>query len=203
MYTIRNLGQPTIPSPVQASVFIDDGRRILENPYIDAENRPVAADQRSLEIAGPRKVIYFDPSKTKAAIVTCGGLSPGINDVIRAVVMELYYGYGVKNISGIRYGFQGLIPSYGHPLMELTPDVVKDFHLDGGSKLASSRGSQDIGEMVDSLRRLNINLFFCIGGDGTMKAVQLIAEEIERRNLDISVVGIPKTIDNDFRTIDK
>ena len=197
MYTIRNLGQPTIPSPVQASVFIDDGRRILENPYIDAENRPVAADQRSLEIAGPRKVIYFDPSKTKAAIVTCGGLSPGINDVIRAVVMELYYGYGVKNISGIRYGFQGLIPSYGHPLMELTPDVVKDFHLDGGSKLASSRGSQDIGEMVDSLRRLNINLFFCIGGDGTMKAVQLIAEEIERRNLDISVVGIPKTIDND------
>ncbi|OPL11528.1 MAG: diphosphate--fructose-6-phosphate 1-phosphotransferase [delta proteobacterium MLS_D] len=203
MYTIRSLGSPTIPSPVPASVFVDDNRRILENPYVVTEGHPSAATPRSLEIAGPRKCIYFEPSKTKAAIVTCGGLSPGINDVIRAVVMELYYGYGVENISGVRYGFQGLIPSYGHPLMDLTPDVVKDFHLAGGSKLGSSRGSQDIGEMVDSLRRLNINLFFCIGGDGTMKAVQLIAGEIERRNLDIAVVGIPKTIDNDLSTIDK
>ena len=148
-------------------------------------------------------MIFFDPPKVRAAVVTCGGLCPGINDVIRAIVMELYYRYGVKNIIGIMYGFQGMIPRYGYDVKELSPDIVKDIHTLGGSVLASSRGREDIGEIVDALKRMNVDLFFCIGGDGTMRATEYIAEKITRRNLNIAVIGIPKTIDNDLNLIQR
>jgi len=117
--------------------------------------------------------------------------------------MELYYRYGVQNIIGIKYGFQGLIPKFRHEILELTPEVVDDIHTRGGSILSSSRGNQDIAEMVTALKRMNVDILFCIGGDGTMRAAEQIAMEIERRGLYISVVGIPKTIDNDLNLIDK
>ncbi len=148
-------------------------------------------------------MIYFDPDKTKAAIVTCGGLSPGINDVIRAIVMGLHYRYGVRDIIGIRYGFQGFIPEYGRTNIVLNPELVKDIHALGGSILSSSRGPQDIGKIVDYLSGRKINMLFCIGGDGTMRATDRITDEINRRKLNISVIGIPKTIDNDLNLIDK
>ena len=203
MFTIHNLGKRTIPTPITASNFIDDSMGLLFDKYLNQNAGNSGDATPAIEIAGPRKMIYFDPSKVKAAVITCGGLCPGINDVIRSIVMELYYRYSVKNIVGIRYGFQGLIHQYGHDFMELTPNVVKDIHTLGGSILGSSRGAQDIGEMVDSLCRMNINLFFCIGGDGTMRATDLISQEIIKRGLKISVIGIPKTIDNDLHLIDK
>ncbi len=204
-FTIENLGERTIPSPVVVNYYTPDDRRILFNidPVHFADRKAPDGSPLSVEVAGPREKIFFDPSKTKAAIVTCGGLCPGINDVIRASVMELYHRYGVRNIQGIRYGFQGLVPKYGHALMELTPDTVKDIHGLGGSCLSSSRGRQEIGEMVDALRRMNVDIFFCIGGDGTMRATENITREIMRRNLSIGVIGIPKTIDNDLNLIQK
>lgn len=204
-FTIENLGECTIPSPVVVNYYTPDTRRILFNidPEHFADRKAPDGSPLSVEVAGPREKIFFDPSKTKAAIVTCGGLCPGINDVIRAVVMELYHRYGVRNILGIRYGFQGLIPRYGHPVLELTPDTVKDIHGLGGSFLSSSRGRQDIGEMVDALKRLNADVLFCIGGDGTMRATEKITREIMRRQLSIGVIGIPKTIDNDLNLIQK
>ncbi len=204
-FKIQKLGNPTVTSPTISGNFIPDSKRVLYDHYIDNLNATQTdkAPSPSIEIAGPRQMIYFDPSKVNAAIITCGGLSPGINDVIRAVVMGLYYRYGIRSIAGIRYGFQGLIPEYCHEVVDLTPEVVKDIHMLGGSILSSSRGSQNIGKMVDTLRRMNINIFFCIGGDGTMKAAELITEEINRRDLKISVIGIPKTIDNDLNLIDK
>jgi 6-phosphofructokinase 1 len=204
-FTIQNLGEGTIDSPLNVSYFTPDDRRILFNidhrHYADLKS----PDQTplSVEVAGPRAKIFFDPAKTKAAIVTCGGLCPGINDVIRAVVMELYHRYGVANIVGIKYGFQGLIPKYRHEVISLLPDGVKDIHAVGGSILSSSRGRQDIGEMVNALKRMNIDILFCIGGDGTMRAVEFITDEITRRNLNISIIGIPKTIDNDLNLIQK
>ena len=181
-FTIQSLGECTIPSPVSVSYFTSNEKRILFNIYLNQYDRLKSSDGHplSVEVAGPREKIYFDPSKTKAAIVTCGGLCPGINDVIRALVMELYHRYGVENIVGIRYGFQGLIPKYGHAFMELTPEVVKDIHTVGGSILGSSRGRQDIGEMSNAIRRMNIDLLFCIGGDGTMRATECITEEINQ-----------------------
>lgn len=204
-FNIKSLGERKIPSPHTPGYFTDDDKRILFNIYKkdfdtlkDKNDHPL-----TVELAGPREKIYFDPSKVNAAIVTCGGLCPGINDVIRSVVMQLHYRYGVKNIAGIKYGFQGFIPKYGHDVMELTPELIKDIHTLGGSILASSRGGQDIEELVDSICQMNINLLFCIGGDGTMKGAEAITEEIAKRNLNISVIGIPKTIDNDLNLIDK
>lgn len=204
-FAITSLGPRNIISPISIGYFKDDDDRILFNIYLkhydelkDVDGRPI-----SLEIAGPREMIYFDPSKTKAAIVTCGGLCPGINDVIRGIVLELHHRYNVKNILGVRYGYQGLIPKYGHQTMALDPEVVNDIHHFGGSILSSSRGSQDIGQMVDALERMNINMLFCIGGDGTMRAAELITNEVCRRNLKVSIIGIPKTIDNDLALIQK
>lgn len=204
-FTIRELGDRRVLSPLFPTVFCDDRRRVLFRHFTDdydlaagPEGVPV-----SLEAAGPRETIFFNPRDVTAAIVTCGGLCPGINDVIRAVVMQLYYRYGVTRIEGIPFGFQGLIPRYGHRIVPLDPDIVKDIHSIGGSILASSRGNQDIGEMVDTLSARGINLLFCIGGDGTMRAAERISGEITRRQLTASVIGIPKTIDNDLNLIDR
>ncbi|MDD5475575.1 MAG: ATP-dependent 6-phosphofructokinase [Syntrophales bacterium] len=204
MFTIPTLGNCVIPTPIKTGLFVDDTRSLLFDRYIPGvSGLKETEDPVTMEIAGPRENIYFDPSKVRAAIVTCGGLSPGINDVIRSMVMELYYRYGVLNISGIRYGLQGLIPSYGHPILDLTPDIVKDIHRTGGSILSSSRGDQDVDKIVQSLYRMNINILFCIGGDGTMRAAEKIAGETRKRDVSISVIGIPKTIDNDLSTLDQ
>ncbi|MCX5821390.1 MAG: ATP-dependent 6-phosphofructokinase [Deltaproteobacteria bacterium] len=204
-FTIQNLGECTIPSPVNVSYFTSESKRLLFNIYLhhydclkDPDGLPL-----SVEVAGPREKIFFDPSKTKAAIVTCGGLCPGINDVVRTIVMELHHRYGVRNIIGIRYGFQGLIPKFRYPIVELTPDYVKEINTLGGSILSSSRGRQSIGEMIDALKRMNVDLLFCVGGDGTMRATECITGEITRRGLNIGVIGIPKTIDNDLNLIQK
>jgi 6-phosphofructokinase 1 len=126
-----------------------------------------------------------------------------LNDIIRSIVLELHYGYGVRNIFGIRYGLQGFIPKYGHDLLELTPPTVANIHERGGSILGSSRGPQNIEEIIDSLERMNIGILFMIGGDGTLRAAAGTADAIEARGLKISVVGVPKTIDNDIYMVSK
>jgi len=150
------------------------------------------------EVAGPRRTIYFDPSKLKVGIVTCGGICPGLNDAVRAIVLSLFHHYGVRTVFGFRYGYEGLSPRYGHTPLELTPDSVRDIHERGGTILGSSRGPQDVSQMVDTLERMNVGLLFTIGGDGTLRGAQAMAEEIGRRKLKIGVIGIPKTIDNDI-----
>jgi 6-phosphofructokinase 1 len=204
-FTIRSLGECTVDSPLNVSYYTTDDRRVLFNVDLHHYADLKAPDglPLSVEVAGPRAKIFYDPAKTKAAIVTCGGLCPGINDVIRAVVMELYHRYGMQNIIGIRYGFQGFIPKYRHEVVDLLPEVVKDIHAIGGSILSSSRGRQETGEIVNALKRMNIDILFCIGGDGTMRAAEYITDEITKRNLNISVIGIPKTIDNDLNLIQK
>jgi len=204
-FSIQNLGECTIPSPVNVSYFTPESKRLLFNIYLHQYDHLKAPDglPLSVEVAGPREKIFFDPSKTKAAVVTCGGLCPGINDVVRTIVMELHHRYGVRNIIGIRYGFQGLIPKFRYPIVELTPDYVKEINTLGGSILSSSRGRQNIGEMIDALKRMNVDLLFCVGGDGTMRATECITGEITRRGLNIGVIGIPKTIDNDLNLIQK
>jgi len=204
-FTIQDLGERTLPSPVNVSYFTPDSKRVLYNIYLEhyKDFTTLEGVPLSFEVAGPREKIFFDPVQTKAAIVTCGGLCPGINDVIRAIIMELFYRYGVRNAVGIKYGFQGLIPKYGHQVMDLTPDIVKDIHTSGGSILSSSRGMQETVEMVNTLKRMNIDILFCIGGDGTTRCARFIADEIAKRNLNISIIGIPKTIDNDLTLIQK
>jgi 6-phosphofructokinase 1 len=139
----------------------------------------------------------------KAAIVTCGGLCPGINNVIRTLVFEMHYRYGVRTTYGIRYGYRGFIPKYGHEPLPLTPESVAEIHERGGSVLSSSRGSQDTTEVVDFLQRRGISLLFTIGGDGTLRGAHEIYKEVKKRKLPISVIGIPKTIDNDISFVER
>ncbi|HOJ13059.1 MAG TPA: ATP-dependent 6-phosphofructokinase [Deltaproteobacteria bacterium] len=204
--TIKSLGRATIDSPVSGStIFVEDHERVVIDTSLGFFKRcmETGSEPVSFELAGPRRKIYFDPSKTKCAIVTCGGLCPGINDVIRSLVLELHYAYRVENIYGVPYGLQGFIPSYGHALVELTPDAVEHIHELGGTVLGSSRGSQDIGEIVDALERLNMNIVFFIGGDGTLKAASSVAREALERGYRCAVIAIPKTIDNDIAFVSK
>jgi 6-phosphofructokinase 1 len=208
--TIQCIGPAKIPSPLKSFEstrrfhrFVSDEDRVLYHITENHLRECLAAGKEfvSLEEAGPREFIYFDPQKVKAAIVTCGGLCPGTNDVIRAIVLALHHVYRVRNILGIRYGLQGLIPAYGHELVEFTPEIVENIHELGGTILGTSRGPQDIVAIVDAIERLNISLLFAIGGDGTLKAAAKISEEIGSRGLKAVVVGIPKTIDNDISLV--
>jgi 6-phosphofructokinase 1 len=161
------------------------------------------AEPPSMESAGPRERIFFDPSNIACGIVTCGGLCPGLNDVIRAIVLSLYHHYGVNKVYGFRYGYEGLVQRIGHKPLELTPDAVNRIHEIGGTVLGSSRGPQDPAEMVKTLAYLKVGILFAIGGDGTLRGAQKIAEEAQRQGLAISVIGIPKTIDNDVSYVQK
>ena len=202
-FAISKLGECRIPSPMKGVHFVTDDEQVLYHGKLQ-ELESYLRDGKApphFEMAGPREKIYFDPSKLKCGIVTCGGLCPGINDVIRAVVLSLHYHYGVRTVFGFRYGYEGLTYRYGHEPLELTPAVVDDLHQQGGTVLGSSRGPQQVSEMVDTLEQMNIGLLFTIGGDGTLRGAQGIAEEIGRRGLRIGVIGIPKTIDNDISYI--
>jgi len=205
---IRHLGVCRIDSPIRNQVginFVDNSERVL---YEDVVNHETDKDitlmaQVSMERAGPREKIYFDPSKVRVGIATCGGLCPGLNAVIRAAVLGLWHVYGVRHIYGFKYGYEGFIAKYGHDVMDLNPDVVDGWQDLGGTKLGSSRGHQDPVEIVDCLERMSISQLFIIGGDGTIRGACGIVEEIHRRELHIAVIGIPKTIDNDILFIDE
>lgn len=202
---IERLGECRIPSPMKAVQFIDDREHVLYHSNLHDVEEVLQAGKRPpfFEMAGPRKKIFFDPSKLKCGIVTCGGLCPGINNVIRAVVLGLFHHYGVPTVFGFLYGYEGLTYRHGHTPLELTPEAVRDIHKVGGTILGSSRGPQDIGEMVDALERMNVGLLFAIGGDGTLRGAQAISQEIKMRSLKIGVIGIPKTIDNDISCVER
>ena len=212
-FQVKSLGVAKIKSPLLQAVrnysplykFIDDSERILYDISLENYNSCMNSGQQplSIEKAGPRENIYFEPAKTKVGIITCGGLCPGLNNVIRSIVNELYYRYGVSRILGFKYGYEGLVSKYNHPVVELTPQFVANLHLIGGSILGSSRGEQEVASMVDTLEVMNINMLFCIGGDGTLRGAHAIHEEITKRNLKIAIAGIPKTIDNDIDLIEK
>ena len=204
-FTVEKLGACEVPSPYVTEKYVDDKRRVLFHgdpgdlkPFFDAGLEPPA-----MEAAGPRQKIFFDPAGLKCGILTCGGLCPGINDVIRSTVLSLYHHYGVTEVYGFINGYEGLAPHYGHEPLRLTPGGVADINRLGGTILGSSRGPQDVGGMVDTLERMGIDILFTIGGDGTLKGAGAISGEIRRRGLRKSVIGIPKTIDNDISYIDR
>jgi 6-phosphofructokinase 1 len=183
---------------------MDVSKRLLFRADIDELYAQFRAglEPPTFELAGPRENVYFEPSTLRCGIVTCGGLCPGLNDVIRSIVFCLQDKYGVAAIYGFRYGYQGLVERIALPPIELTTRRVGQIHEVGGTILGSSRGPQPVDEMVDTLERLGIRLLFTIGGDGTLRGAHAIVEEIRRRELDIAVVGVPKTIDNDISYID-
>lgn len=204
-FGIHKLGECRIPSPMNGTRFIEDDLHLLYHGY-SADFHALKAEgvePPCMEVAGPREKLFFDPARLKCGIVTCGGICPGLNEVVRSLVMSLFFHYGVKTVFGFPYGYEGLTSRYAHTPMELNPQNVNFIHGTGGSILGSSRGLQDVSDMVDTLGRMNVGILFAIGGDGTLKGAGAIAQEIAKRGLKISVIGIPKTIDNDISFIQK
>ena len=211
-FTIEELGKRNIKSPIILSKEAGDGiaNYVTDDQFVrvstDVKLGPQSPIKRSqvLECAGPREMIYFTPAHVHAGIVSCGGLCPGINDVIRAIVRCLWYRYGVTRISGIRYGYKGFLPESQYGVKILDPDSVDDIHKLGGTFLGSARGGgKEVSKIVDAMEKLNLNILFTIGGDGTQRGSLDIAEEVSRRQLKIALVGIPKTVDNDFILLDR
>ena len=200
---VERLGECRITSPVRHHEFIHEGGRILvtENETYMKYIAEKLGHTPTFERAGPLEKIFHDPSWTRVGIVTAGGLCPGLNNVIKGLVEILTYDYGVRNIFGIRFGYAGLNPDFGYQPIMLNPDIVDTIHEVGGTILGSSRGQQPTDKMVDTLVRMNINILFCIGGDGSLRCARDVSEECTRRGLKISVVGIPKTIDNDLQFV--
>ena len=203
-FDVPSLGPCLLDSPVRHDhALVADNARVLMATDLDA----VETIQRKLgrmptfEKAGPRAKIFHDPAWSRAAIVTAGGLCPGLNHVIKGLVETLAFGYNVKTILGIRYGFRGLVRQSGLAPVPLDPEVVDTIHTLGGTILGTSRGEQPTSEILNTLIRERINLVFCVGGDGTLRAAKELAEECLAKKLPISVVGIPKTIDNDLNFV--
>jgi 6-phosphofructokinase 1 len=210
---VRSLGPRTIESPLNRhfhelgndhAFYSDDSRIVVDHDLASVRSIiEKGGELPCFEVAGPRKRLFFKPEETICAVVTCGGLCPGFNDVIRAIVLQAHHRYGVARILGVPFGFEGLIPEYGHHIFNLTPGFVSNIHRFGGTHLGTSRGPQSPERMVDRLEELGVSILFVIGGDGTQRGGRAIEEEARKRGLKLAVVGIPKTIDNDMIYMDK
>jgi len=210
-FSIKTLGQCKVDCPLldmfpsREKTFESDETRLLYNTMFTKDTSFDAERlHQSFEVAGPREKIYFKPEEARPAIVSCGGICPGINDVIRSIVMESYYHYYTRNVVGISYGYNGLNPAKGYPIMDLTPEKVKNIHMEGGTMLGSSRGgTEDMDLLMDTLEKMGINILYAIGGDGTLRGAHDFSELARSRGVDLAVVGIPKTIDNDISFIQR
>lgn len=194
-------------------IWKDENSWCTKGPWIHSEKAPPGEHLQFLR-GGPRKNLYWDPAKTKAAIVNCGGLCPGLNSVIREVTMMLDQ-YGCKDIFGIIGGYKGVMEPENW--MKLTPKVVEEWHLKGGSCLVSDRGNPPHLEMAKMYQKHGINMVFIIGGDGTAKGCMQTYEQMlgprpgkGYKGVDLmlaidypcSMISIPKTIDNDIAVVD-
>jgi 6-phosphofructokinase 1 len=212
-FLVKSLGKGNVVSPLKQSQredspvykFVEDNDRIVYDNSLEYYNNCKTTGETPVcfEKAGPKETIFFEPAKTKVGIVTCGGICPGLNNVIRGIVNQLFYRYGISRVLGFKYGFEGFISDFNHEVVELTPEMVSDIHIAGGTILGTSRGNQDVCKIVDTMEIMNINILFCIGGDGTLRGAHAIHEEISKRKLKIAIAGIPKTIDNDIDLIQK
>lgn len=213
-FTVEQLGECKVPSPIELSRehgefranYVRDTSFVRYNLNIfDPEN--ISGDSvksNLMQKAGPREFIYFNPAHVTAGICTCGGICPGLNDVVRSVVRCLWLRYGVKRIKGFRFGFKGFFADSGYETIDLSPKVVDDIHKNGGSFLGTSRGGGNrVSDIVDAVESLSVNMLFIIGGDGTQRGALDIANELDKRGLKVAVVGIPKTVDNDLEFIDR
>jgi len=212
-FETQRLGDARFRSPLELtsshgdrrSSYVEDDERVLYGIEFKGERATLdSAEVGAFEKAGPRESIFFDPRTVHAGIVTCGGLCPGLNDVIRAIVVTLWSQYGVRRVTGFRYGYRGLLAEPEAPPVPLDPRAVAGIHRQGGTILGTARGGGErTGEIVDTLVRYDVNMLFTIGGDGTQRGALKIAQELERRRLPLSVVGIPKTIDNDLSFVER
>ncbi len=203
---IDSLGECKFDSPFKAQrqKFYSDEDGVIRHVLArDIEQAAPIDELEFFQLAGAREKLFFNPKNVTVGIVTCGGLCPGLNDVIRAVTFCALEGYGVKKVLGFQYGYEGLASKYFHSPVELDTDNTDEIHERGGTILKSSRGPQDVGEMVHTLKHYKVDILVTVGGDGTLRGARAIQEEIKAQGLRISVIGVPKTIDNDINLVER
>ncbi|KAK2952091.1 pyrophosphate:fructose 6-phosphate phosphotransferase [Blattamonas nauphoetae] len=198
-FQIPTLGECTFPTPPTRSEIISENERILYQSRFSDPSK--LNPSLAFEVAGLRDHMFFDPHDINVGIVTCGGLCPGLNDVIRAITYSSL-GYGVKKVYGFKFGYRGL-SRQGRSYILLDTKNVNTIHYIGGSFLGSSRGPVPPEEMIETLKLLKISVLFTIGGDGTQRGAKFLQDKITEMGEKISVIGIPKTIDNDILYVDK
>ncbi|MGB7768211.1 MAG: ATP-dependent 6-phosphofructokinase [Verrucomicrobiia bacterium] len=198
LQSITTLGEPRFPSPLNR--FVADDWSVPEQIV---RGTPAMSLEREFELAGPRAKLFFDPKRTRAGIVTCGGLCPGMNNVVRSLFNELHHAYGVQEVFGFRGGYQGLDPAHGQKPIRLTPEFVDDIHRRGGTVLGTSRGNVDTDAAVENLACLGVYILFVVGGDGTQRGGNDLLQAARRRGHALAVVGIPKTVDNDVAFVSR
>jgi 6-phosphofructokinase 1 len=202
-FEVRRLPNAPFNTPIADREFLsDDQKYIMYDPIVhgvDLSGRhAMSLSPFRMLLAQASEHLHFDPKQTTVGVVTCGGLCPGLNDVVRGITYMCRRSYDVKRVVGFRYGYWGLSAAGRDTAIDLDTNRVHTIHRRGGTFLGSSRGPQDPKEMVDTLQQLGVNILFTIGGDGTQRGASKIVEEVTKRKLNIAVVGIPKTIDNDL-----
>jgi 6-phosphofructokinase 1 len=180
--------------------FVGDDVFVLEQVI---RGRSAPQEEWGFELAGPRARLFFDPTQTRAGIVTCGGLCPGLNNIIRSLFSELHHAYGVQEVLGFRGGYSGLDPARSQPPIRLTAEFVNNIHRHGGTVLGTSRGRVDEAAAVENLARLGVDILFTVGGDGTQRGGNDLFQLARQRGHALAVVGIPKTVDNDVAFVSR
>ncbi len=198
LHRITTLGEPRFPSPLNR--FVNDDWLV---PVQIIRGMSATPQVGEFELAGPRPKLFFDPKQTRAGIVTCGGLCPGLNNVIRSLFNELHHAYGVQEVLGFRGGYQGLDPARGQTPIRLTAELVDNIHRQGGTVLGTSRGNVDTAAAVENLARLGVNILFTVGGDGTQRGGNDLFQAARQLGHALAVVGIPKTVDNDVAFVSR
>ena len=198
LHRITTLGESRFPSPLNR--FVNDDWSVPEQIVRGTSAIPQGWE---FELAGPRAKLFFDPKRTRAGIVTCGGLCPGMNNVIRSLFNELHHAYGVPDVLGFCGGYQGLDPARGQTPIRLTAEFVDDIHRRGGTVLGTSRGRVDEAAAVETLARLGVNILFIVGGDGTQRGGNDLLQAARQQGHALAVVGIPKTVDNDVAFVSR
>ena len=181
--------------------FISDDDCVLGDVLLKAHAGP--REVTGYMRAGPRSELHFDPKETRAAIVTCGGLCPGLNSIVKNLVTILEGHYGIQKIYGVSGGYRGFTSVGWDAPVELSSDYCERIHHDGGTVLGTSRGGFDAEKIVEWLKAKHVSQLFVVGGDGTHRGAYKLAELCVARGLNVSVAGIPKTIDNDIGIIDR
>jgi len=175
-------------------VIDDNNEGVLVDILVPADNEVTVYPR-----AGPRSSLFFRPSHVNAGIVTCGGLCPGLNSVIRDVTKSCFELYGVQSVIGFHGGFSGI---FSMPFERLTLESTQGIQNLGGTILSSARGGFDADRILNKLEDLRISQLFIVGGDGSMRGARELVVAITKRPWPVAIIGIPKTIDNDIGLID-
>jgi 6-phosphofructokinase 1 len=135
-----------------------------------------------------------------------GGPTQVLNATLAAIVEEAQARGGFNRIFGARSGIKGLLQGGEVDLSQLSAAELKLLRVSPGAALGSSRAKpseDDLGELVNYLRRREVRDLLFLGGNGTMRGAETVSRFCRESDYDVRVLGVPKTVDNDIAVTDR